>query len=981
MPWPPAELSRFVERYQLAHEAARRDQPKRGTSGLELEWNLLDASFRPVQRIGSGPEARSFIDALRQDGLPGWLASYHQLEVFHWMTEWATRPHDTPRATIYEARLLEACLWNALARAGRPYGETLVAWHGNLLTPVQVDHASIPGGWGLAKRRYLERCVDLYGADLATAGLHTNLSLPEPLLSWDFLHLPPSQRGDRHLDDYKNQVYIDGTRKMRAFCALFVAIAASTPLQADPHGDGRTILLTDFDSVRNLTFPNPATLDVPGLYRSHADYLRISYALVRSGARFGNNNWTPVRARSFAEPVERLIDVTGEQLQALYRRGLYAHGEAPSLEQLAADIEIQNLLARIDLPMARVEVRTDEGGHSLDLDVALVSLKELLLIRGYADSAFADSFAYDEAALARARRNETAAARDGLRSNIEDPFSGAPVGMRAFLRWTLDELKPLAEALGRAGELEPLEAMASGAPNTAEQLRQALRPTADAHGRVPVETLMGVAQQRRGRVELDVERIAGDILSGAPEYAKLEELYWKARDEARHDPSAPIRFRPAVGSRIESAYPDKTAEIVDLAKHLIRIPSVSEVVPELERLQDIRRAATFVHDYLRQAGLDVHADERGRYPAVLATFPEGSIPHVLLCGHVDVVAPDPDEGQFEPHMEGDYLWGRGAADMKTVVATFLTWMKDDRLAGGPFPPIGLLLVGNEEIGEGEPVGTPHVLADMLAGTGRGPDLLIAGERTGEGGDERFGEVCLENRGLVRVELVVRGRRAHTGIGSAPVDMSARILDVRARIVAALGGSLTLDGPAGWSSQVRFPYIEVGRPGRYNVSPDTGRLGIEIRLIPEDSLDTILSIMEDTARSADMEFRRVTAEPGVSCDPALPLVRSLLAAIEEVGGRPPRRGRKLPATSARFAPGGRGLVWGQSGIGPHAADERHFVPSIDPYYRSLAAFGRRLTSLDTNHGPGGEPLQSAKRDRGENPAKDLEPTPQPKGRRA
>jgi len=945
MPWPRADLSRFVERYLLAHEAARRDLPNRGTSGLELEWNLLDASFRPLQRIGSGPEARSFIDVLRKEFLPTWLAPHNQLEVFHWMTEWATRPHDTPRATVYEARLMEACLLNALAKSGRSFGEPLYAWHGNLLHPVDVDHTSIPSGWGLAKRRYLERCVDLYGADLATAGLHINLSLPEPLLSWDFLHLPPGERGDRHLDDFKNQVYIHGTRKMRPFCALFIAASASTPMQADPGGDDRFVVLTEFDSVRNLTFPNPSALDIPGLYRSHDDYVRLSYELVRSGARFGNNNWTPVRARSFAEPVERLIDVTGEQLQSLYRRGLYARGEEASLEQLAAAIEVQNLLARIDLPMARVEVRTDEGGHPLDLDVALVALKELLLIRGYAEPAFADGFAYDEADLMRARRNEKAAARDGLRTNIEDPFDGGPIGMRAFLQWTLDELRPLAEALGRGDELAPLEAMGAGGPNTAEGLRKALRSSADARGRVPAEALRDLAEARRRQVEQDVERIAGEVLRGAPELAKLEDLFWKARDEARRDPSAPIRFRPEAGSRIESAYPDKTTEIVELAIHLIRIPSVSEVSPELERLQDIRRAATFVYDYLRQAGLDVRVDERGRYPAVLAAFPSAAAPSVLLCGHVDVVAPDPDESQFEPRLEGDYLWGRGSADMKTVVATYLTWMKDMLAAGGPYPSVGLLLVGNEEIGEGEPAGTPHMLASMEAEWGQGPGLIVAGERTGERGDELFGEVCLKNRGLVRMELVARGRRAHTGIGSAPPDLSQRVLEAQRELSSRLRDHLTLDDPEGWVSQIRFPYIEVGRPGRYNVSSDVGRLGLEIRLIPEDSMETVLSLVEAFARTSGLEVHRVAAEPGVTCDPDEPLVRQLLAAIEEASGTPPKVGRKLPATSARFALGGRGVVWGQSGVGPHAPDERHYVPSIEPYYRALVAFGRRLASTE------------------------------------
>jgi hypothetical protein len=70
---------------------------------------------------------------------------------------------------------------------------------------------------------------------------------------------------------------------------------------------------------------------------------------------------------------------------------------------------------------------------------------------------------------------------------------------------------------------------------------------------------------------------------------------------------------------------------------------------------------------------------------------------------------------------------------------------------------------------------------------------------------------------------------------------------------------------------------------------------------------------------------------------------LLDAVCEAGSQPAVVGRKLPGTSARFAPGGQGVVWGQTGIGPHARDERHYVPSIDGYYRALAAFGRRLVA--------------------------------------
>ena len=130
--------------------------------------------------------------------------------------------------------------------------------------------------------------------------------------------------------------------------------------------------------------------------------------------RFGNNNWTPVRARSFAEPVERLISTTSDQLSDLYTRGLYSVGETVPAEEMARQIEKQNLMARINLPMGRVEVRTDDGGNPMDVDIANLTLKHLLLLRFYADPSFARSYRYDREDITRSRLNEQKAAQGGL---------------------------------------------------------------------------------------------------------------------------------------------------------------------------------------------------------------------------------------------------------------------------------------------------------------------------------------------------------------------------------------------------------------------------------------------------------------------------------------------------------------------------------------------------------------------------------------
>ncbi len=941
----PREVGLFAEKYRLAREEALKTLPERGTCGLEVELNMLNFEFRPLQTVGSGPDRRSFVDVLRADFLPAWLEERSQLEVFHWMIEWVTKPFYSPVGAVYESRLLEACLINALTRAGRALGEDLFYYHGNLLSCVEVDHGSIPGGWNLAKRRYLERCVDLYGVRLATAGIHANLSLPEPLLAWDFMHLSPSERGDKHLDSYKNRVYIEGTRLMRAFAALFIATSASTPLRPGVRDGKFVVEVSEHDSERNLTFPRPDTLDIPNLYRSHTDYLRISYDLVRRGIRFGNNNWTAVRARSFAEPVERLIQISSDQLHSLYRRGLYPSRESETVEELAERIVIQNLLARIDLPMARVEVRTDEGGHPLELDIANLALKELLLIQFYADPEYARSFRYDAEDLARVRRNEHSAAENGLEAEIEDPFTGKKIVMRDFFRRTLAEVDSLARELQGEEMLDPLRELAAGAPNTATRLREELRRELGTETVVPAEILRELASKREAEIARDVEKIASVLVSLGKDAEKWQELLGRARDEARREPGAPIHFLAPLGAWLGVEYPNKTAEIVDLAKQLIRIPSVTNAPPGLQRLDEVNRSATLIFDYLRQAELEVRVFDKGKYPAVLAWFPGQSDAPLMLCGHFDVVEADPNDSQFEPVLEGDYLWGRGAADMKTVVATYLVWMKDMRRQAKTFPGINLLLVGNEEIGEKEPAGTPHVLRELYEEKGYAPSVLIAGERTGEKGNERMGMVCLENRGLVRLEVAIRGERGHTGMASAPQDLSARLFQARDDLLRIFERKLTLKGEEDWRSQVRFPFVRVGEEGIFNVSAGRGVLGIEIRPVPDDKISEVITVIGDYCQKKKLEFTIVAAEDGIVCSRENPFLLMLLHAIREIFGQEPVLGRKLPATSARFAPGGQGVVWGQTGIGPHSPDERHFLPSIEPYYRTLVLLGEKSRPKD------------------------------------
>ena len=933
--------SQFAKKYQLSIEAARQDYPKQGTCGLEVELFLLDSDLRPLLTVGAGPSKQSFVDYLRENNIPESVRWQTDLEAFQWMVEWGTNPYYSARGAIYEGRILQGVILNALHQAGQTYEEKLHLWQGNLPYSTAVDYDSIPGGWHLAKRRYIEKCVDMYGDTLSTAGNHTNISLPEPLLMWDFMHLPAAEREGLLLDNYKNDIYITATRLLRAFAPLFIATSAASPFQAAVRDGKPVVLITEHNSLRSQTFPKPANLDVPGIYRSHQDYIQTSYDLVRRGARFGNNNWIPVRARSLEERVESLIEVTSAELDKLYSRGLYAAGEAQPLDEMARQIEIQNMLARVDLPMTRVEIRTDDGGNPLDLELANMTLKNLLTMRIYADPEFARAFRYDSEDIRLARQNETIAAQDGLRAEIANPFTGKPVKMRDFLRWTLEEIRPLAEALEQWDDLRPLTEMVAGAPNTAQRLRDEIRAAIGDKDEVPPELFKKIVNKHENLIADEVEIIASSFGLWSNEKEKLGDVLYKLRSHAHKDAQAPVRFSPQQENLINIEYPDTTTEIVDLASRLIRIPSVT-ATPN-ERLDEVHRAAVFIYDYLQSHGLTVRFFDQEKYPSMLVSFPGQELAPVMLSGHFDVVEPEPGDEQFKPKVEDGYLWGRGSGDMKTVVATYMVWMKDTLKQGAPYPPINLMLIGNEENGEGEPMGTPHVLNLLKEESGYEPKIFIAGERTEETGTGLWGEICTQNRGAMRFDIVGTGKRGHSGVAGANADLSEQLILARAKIQELAQKYLTLTSADGWKSQVRFPFIQIGTPDVYNITADYGILGIEVRSIPQDDLETLIHDARTYCEENGLEIHIGAMEGGIACDPENLYLKKLAAAVELASGEKARIGRKLPGTSARFASKGQGVVWGQSGIGPHSSQERHYIPSILPYYEALNAYGKLLVS--------------------------------------
>ena len=135
-------------------------------------------------------------------------------------------------------------------------------------------------------------------------------------------------------------------------------------------------------------------------------------------------------------------------------------------------------------------------------------------------------------------------------------------------------------------------------------------------------------------------------------------------------------------------------------------------------------------------------------------------PLVVFAGHTDVVPPGPREkwhsDPFEPTIRDARLYGRGAADMKTSIAAFVT-AAERFVAAHPAHPGSLaLLITSDE--EGPAIDGTVRVVEAFKARGETMDYCIVGEPSSS---ERFGDTIRNGRrGTLTARLVVQGIQGH-----------------------------------------------------------------------------------------------------------------------------------------------------------------------------------------------------------------------------
>jgi len=189
---------------------------------------------------------------------------------------------------------------------------------------------------------------------------------------------------------------------------------------------------------------------------------------------------------------------------------------------------------------------------------------------------------------------------------------------------------------------------------------------------------------------------------------------------------------------------------LDLAKALISRPSVTPDDKDCQKL---------MADYLQPLGFNIENMRFGEVDNLWARYGTEA-PLFVFAGHTDVVPTGPVDKwthpPFEPTLDGDTLYGRGTADMKSSIAAMMVACKafiesDAEIKGS----IGFLITSDEEGPAAD--GTVRVI-ETLEARNEKIDWCLVGEPSST---NTVGDVIKNGRrGSIGGTLTIHGQQGH-----------------------------------------------------------------------------------------------------------------------------------------------------------------------------------------------------------------------------
>lgn len=339
-------------------------------------------------------------------------------------------------------------------------------------------------------------------------------------------------------------------------------------------------------------------------------------------------------------------------------------------------------------------------------------------------------------------------------------------------------------------------------------------------------------------------------------------------------------------------------------------------------------AAAVAKQWLEEIGcwrVDSFEEIPGR-PNLLGYWGRGEGPTFVFNGHLDVVPAGDEKTWTRPPygavVEGDRIFGRGAADMKSGIAAMLGAVAALQAAGVELPGnVCFQLVSDEESAGRH--GTGYLARRGLL---RGEGAIVA--------EPTSLMVGVGERGALWAKVKSYGRSAH---GSVPHEGISAVEKLAKAILALHGRQLGKEHPSFGKPTLNVGVVRGGQ--KVNVVPDYAECEIDRRLVPGESQEYVVAELErllGEVRASDPDARfELEVENFAEAsqqDPQSPIVRAVAAAVESVVGGPAEYYVSPGSSDARFLRNQAGIptvLFGPGIMGlAHTSDEWADIQSIE-----------------------------------------------------
>jgi succinyl-diaminopimelate desuccinylase len=309
---------------------------------------------------------------------------------------------------------------------------------------------------------------------------------------------------------------------------------------------------------------------------------------------------------------------------------------------------------------------------------------------------------------------------------------------------------------------------------------------------------------------------------------------------------------------------------LSLTEQLIKRPSLTP---------DDQGCMAIIAERLQQIGFTCEAMNRGKVSNLWARR-NTARPLFCFAGHTDVVPTGPVEAwqsaPFMPTQRDGMLYGRGAADMKSSLAAFVTSI-EAFVAEHPkhLGSIALLLTSDEE---GDAVDGTVAVTETLQARGETMDFCIVGEPTAV---HQLGDTIKNGRrGSLSGKLSVKGVQGHIAyphVASNPIHLAAPAIAELAETVWDQGNEFF--PPTTW----QISNIHAGT-GANNVIPGSVDILFNFRFASASTPEELKMRLSEILQRHGLDFEIVWtlgAKPFLTGRGAL--VEATLAAIREETG--------------------------------------------------------------------------------------------------